>query len=98
MVTTESYYAERPSLIPGAVVWWRGVRAEGVSRILPDGCMDVIHYDGQLFVAGPDTTANLSWSPAGRRFTGIRFAPGTAPAVLRVAAEELRNQRVPLED
>jgi AraC-like DNA-binding protein len=58
--------------------------------------MDVIHCDGELFVAGPDTTAHLSWSPGGRRFTAVRFAPGTAPGILGVAADELRDLRVPL--
>ncbi|WP_432832238.1 DUF6597 domain-containing transcriptional factor [Dactylosporangium sp. CA-092794] len=98
MGTAEPDYRERPSRIPGAVVWQRGVQREGESRILPDGCMDVIHQDGELFVAGPDTTAHLSWSPAGRRYTAIRFAPGAAPAVLGVPASELRDQRVPLRD
>lgn len=98
MGTADADYTERPSRIPGAIVWRRGVRHGGESRILPDGCMDVIHCDGALFVAGPDTTAHLSWSPAGRRFTAVRFAPGTAPAVLGVAASEVRDQRVPLRD
>ncbi|WP_327007867.1 helix-turn-helix domain-containing protein [Dactylosporangium sp. NBC_01737] len=65
-------------------------------RILPDGCMDVIHYEGRLLVAGPDTTAQLGVSPVGRTYTAIRFGPGTAPGVLGVPAEELRDQRVPL--
>ncbi|MEV8510993.1 DUF6597 domain-containing transcriptional factor [Dactylosporangium sp. NPDC051484] len=98
MGTAEPDYTERPSRIPGAVVWRRGVREAGTSRILPDGCMDVIHCDGELFVAGPDTTAHLSWSPAGTRFTAVRFSPGTGPAVLGVAASELRDQRVALQD
>jgi AraC-like DNA-binding protein len=97
MVTAESDYSERPSRIPGAVVWWRSVSETGTSRILPDGCMDIIHCDGELFIAGPDTTAHLSCSPVGQRLTAIRFAPGTAPGILGVAAAELRDQRVPLD-
>jgi AraC-like DNA-binding protein len=65
-------------------------------RVLPDGCMDVIHYEGRLLVAGPDTTAQLGLSPAGRTYTAVRFGPGTAPGVLGVPADELRDQRVPL--
>ncbi|GAA2592379.1 helix-turn-helix transcriptional regulator [Dactylosporangium fulvum] len=97
MVTAESDYTERRSRIPGAVVWSRHIREDGAGRILPDGCMDVIHCAGELLVAGPDTTAHLAWSPAGRRFTAIRFAPGTAPGILGVPADALRDQRVPLE-
>ncbi|MEV0129076.1 helix-turn-helix domain-containing protein [Dactylosporangium sp. NPDC050688] len=65
-------------------------------RVLPDGCMDVIHYGGRLLVAGPDTFAQLGVSPVGRTYTAIRFGPGTAPGVLGVPADELRDQRVPL--
>lgn len=60
--------------------------------------MDVIHCDGELFVAGPDTTAHLAWSAAGRRFTAVRFAPGIGPAFLGVAASEVRDRRIPLRD
>ncbi|GAA2351012.1 AraC family transcriptional regulator [Dactylosporangium salmoneum] len=98
MGTAESNYTERPSRIPGAVVWRLAPHRSHSSRILPDGCMDVIHSDGELFVAGPDTTAHLTWSAAGRRSTAVRFAPGTGPAFLGVAASELRNRRVPLRD
>jgi AraC-like DNA-binding protein len=101
MGTAESGYTERPSRIPGAVVWRRRAWPGAVGRILPDGCMDVIHRDGELFVAGPDTVAHLvggANDPGGRRSTAIRFAPGTAPAFLGVPAHELRNLRVPLHD
>ncbi len=49
-------------------------------------------------VAGPDTTAHHSAVPPGTTFTGLRFAPGAAPAVLGVAAHELRDQRVAIAD
>lgn len=96
MATAEPTFQERPSRIPGAVLWRRTLPRAGEHLILPDGCMDVIHCAGELFVAGPDTTAHVTRSPAGRRYTAIRFAPGTAPAVLGVPAGELRDQRVPL--
>jgi len=98
MGTADNDYAERPSRIPGAVVWRRGIHRPTASRILPDGCMDVIHRDGELFVAGPDTTAHVSLSATGERLTAVRFGPGTGPAFLRVPASELRNLRVPLQD
>jgi AraC-like DNA-binding protein len=98
MGTAESDYTERPSRIPGAVVWRRGTRRPAASRILPDGCMDVIHRDGELFVAGPDTTAHLWLGTRGERLSAVRFGPGTGPAFLRVPASELRDLRVPLQD
>ncbi|WP_415925273.1 DUF6597 domain-containing transcriptional factor [Streptomyces sp. ME19-01-6] len=85
-----------------AVVWSRTAGA-GTERVLPDGCTDVIWSygnpaaaGGELFVAGPDTRAHLAEGPPGTRWVGLRFAPGTGPAVLGVPAHELRDQRVPL--
>ncbi|WP_433052903.1 helix-turn-helix domain-containing protein [Dactylosporangium sp. CS-033363] len=96
MGTAEFGYIERASRLRGAVVWSKRSRRDGPARILPDGCMDVIHSDGELYVAGPDTTAHLSWSHAGQRSAAVRFAPGQGPALLGVPAWELRDQRVPL--
>ena len=89
-------YTERPSRVPGAVLWQRTVQVAEPQRVLPDGCLDLIWSGGMLLVAGPDTTAHLSSAPLGTRFTGLRFAPGTGPAVVGVPADELRDQRVPL--
>jgi AraC-like DNA-binding protein len=91
-------YHERPSvLLPRAIVWTR-TTADGEARILPDGCMDLIwSASGGLLAAGPDTHAHLTEDPAGIRYVGLRFAPGTGPAVLGVPAHELRDQRVPLD-
>ncbi|MEV1024831.1 helix-turn-helix domain-containing protein [Streptomyces sp. NPDC050264] len=88
-------YEERPSRVPGAVLWTR-TAAPGPGApypVLPDGCMDLIWSEGRLFVAGPDTRAHASEHGAGRRYAGIRFAPGTAPAYLGVPAHELRDTR-----
>ncbi|MEZ0064634.1 AraC-like DNA-binding protein [Streptacidiphilus sp. MAP12-20] len=96
-------YEEQPAArIPGGVIWTRDreVAATAPVRVLPDGCMDLIWFDGTLLVAGPDTTAQLvsgGAGGAGGSYVGLRFAPGTAPAVLGVAAWELRDQRVPLQ-
>ncbi|WP_425570911.1 helix-turn-helix domain-containing protein [Rugosimonospora acidiphila] len=65
-------------------------------RILPDGCLDLIWASGTLLVAGPDTRAWLSESAPGTAYVGLRFAPGTGPAVLGVPACELRDSRVEL--
>jgi AraC-like DNA-binding protein len=91
-------YRERPPRPDGAVVWTRTVSPAGAQvRVLPDGCMDVIWAGGELLVAGPDTEAHLVTSPGGTEFAAVRFAPGTAPALLGVPAEELRDQHVPLD-
>lgn len=90
-------YQERPSKLPGSVVWRRVTTADEL-RILPDGCMDLIWVPGSgLLVAGPDTRAHLVSGAPGRTMIGIRFATGFGPDVLGVPANELTNQRVELE-
>jgi AraC-like DNA-binding protein len=92
-------YAERASRLPH-VVAWRIVTPPGgrTDRILPDGCLDVIWHDGRLFVAGPDTTAQLSVPAPGSRLFGLRFAAGTGPGVIGLPADEIVDRDVPLED
>lgn len=93
------------SRYPGAVVW-RGTRASvgAVSYpvlphpVLPDGCMDLLWTAGTLVVAGPDTHAFVPEPGVFGDIVGIRFAPGTAPALLGVPAEEFRDRRVELAD
>ncbi|GBP98930.1 transcriptional regulator [Streptomyces spongiicola] len=92
-------YAERASLLDGAVVWNSepGPGPGPVMPVLPDGCMDLMWTDGRLLVAGPDTRAQ----PPDRTrsaYCGVRFAPGTGPALLGVPAHELRDLRVDLGD
>ncbi|MCZ9347660.1 helix-turn-helix domain-containing protein [Streptomyces sp. TRM76130] len=88
-------YTERPSRLPGAVVWTS--TPDGTGRVLPDGCMDLLWHDGRLLVAGPDTRAHVP-ERTGDRWAGVRFHPGTAPALLGVPAHALRDRRVPLAD
>ncbi|MEU6665474.1 helix-turn-helix domain-containing protein [Streptomyces sp. NPDC046727] len=90
-------YAERPSRLAGAVVWTNSPTGTGVGPVLPDGCMDLLWCEGRLLVAGPDTRAHVPEGPA-RSWAGIRFFPGTAPALLGVPAHELRDLRVELAD
>ncbi|MFI2206240.1 helix-turn-helix domain-containing protein [Streptomyces sp. NPDC020192] len=90
-------YAERASRLTGAVVWTNTPTGAGGRAVLPDGCMDLLWSEGRLLVAGPDTR---SYAPEGpeRSWAGIRFFPGTAPALLGVPAYELRDLRVELAD
>lgn len=90
-------YGERASSrLSGAVVWASTART-GVQRVLPDGCMDLIWSEAGLLVAGPDTRAFLAAGPPGAHYIGLRFAPGTGPAVLGIPAHALRDDRVPLD-
>lgn len=94
-----SRYRERRSRLTDAVVW-TNTNATGATAlpVLPDGCMDLLWSEGRLLVAGPDTRAYMADGAVGRRWVGIRFAPGTAPALLGVPAHELRDRRVDLAD
>ncbi|GAA4679891.1 helix-turn-helix transcriptional regulator [Streptomyces chumphonensis] len=100
-------YRERPSGLGGGTVLWTRTAdpAPAPAPVLPDGCMDLIWRDGAgggeggsgFVVAGPDTRAQEAPAPPGTAWTGLRFAPGTGPAVLGVPARELRDLRVPLD-
>lgn len=65
-------------------------------RIVPDGCLDLVAGEDEVFVAGPDTTAWASVTRPGASQRGLRFRPGYAPSLLGVGADELRDRRVPL--
>lgn len=85
-------YSERPSVIPGSVVW-SAVSDGEPKRVLPDGCMDLLWDGVGLTVAGPDTVAKVHAAPAGSVMTGLRFAPGFAPRVLGMPAVEFVDAR-----
>jgi len=51
-------YTERPSRVPGAVLWQRTVQATEPQRVLPDGCLDLIWSGGTLLVAGNEAFGN----------------------------------------
>ncbi|WP_405868078.1 MULTISPECIES: DUF6597 domain-containing transcriptional factor [unclassified Streptomyces] len=90
-------YTQRASRLAGAVVWTNTPSEAGVGRVLPDGCMDLLWHQGRLLVAGPDTRAYVTEGPPGV-WVGVRFYPGTAPALLGVPAHELRDRRVTLAE
>lgn len=88
-------YEERASRLDGAKVWSLTVEPGTVHPVLPDGCMDLLWSGERLLVAGPDTRTAPATGTGGS-WAGIRFAPGTAPALLGVPADALRDLRVPL--
>jgi AraC-like DNA-binding protein len=90
-------YSEHASALP-YVVAWRIVSSGRPQRILPDGCLDLIWRDGEVFVAGPDTVAEVGESAPGTRLHALRFAAGTGAAVLGLPADELTDLEVPLTD
>ncbi|MFF4714301.1 helix-turn-helix domain-containing protein [Streptomyces eurythermus] len=90
-------YTERASRLTGAVVWTKRPSGAAVRPVLPDGCMDLMWSEGRLLVSGPDTRPHAPEGPD-RSWAGIRFFPGTAPALLGVPAHELRDLRVGLAD
>ncbi|WP_227983629.1 helix-turn-helix transcriptional regulator [Nocardia spumae] len=91
-------YHERRALIPADAVVWRRRVCAGTVSVLPDGCMDLVWLDGRLVVAGPDTRAQLGTAREHSTVYGIRFAPGTAPALLGVPAYELLDRRAELSE
>ncbi|MBB4962206.1 helix-turn-helix transcriptional regulator [Micromonospora polyrhachis] len=93
-------YRETGSRVAGAVLWWNTAPDEArPGRVLPDGCLDLIWSSSRgLLVAGPDTIAEVTTSVPGERYVGLRFPPGTGPAVFGVPAYELRDRRVPLAE
>lgn len=78
-------------------MWWR-TGSPASQRVLPDGSLDLICFNGKLIVAGPDTVAHLTSDAAGANYWGVRFAPGQGPGIIGVPAHELRDQRVDLAD
>ncbi|MFE3193654.1 helix-turn-helix domain-containing protein [Nocardia sp. NPDC059240] len=91
-------YRERPSSVSGATLWTRAGVSDSDLPVLPDGSMDLLWMDGRLSVAGPDTRAYRPPTGFADRITGVRFFPGTAPALLGVPAHELRDARADLAD
>lgn len=91
-------YRERPSRFGAGAVLWTSPGSATPTRVLPDGCMDLIWHEAAdtLYVAGPDTRAHLTPAGPDAGWAGLRFAPGTAPALLGVPAHQLRDQLVPL--
>ncbi|WP_020498419.1 helix-turn-helix domain-containing protein [Sciscionella marina] len=93
---TAQPYRERPSALPGALLWCGSNPVDGMQTVLPDGCMDLIYANGKLIVAGPDTHAHRVPVRSGDRCLALRFAPGQAPGVLGARADELRDTGVDL--
>lgn len=78
---------------------WRGNLGD-IRTPLPDECFDLFWVDdGSLWLSGPEST---SWAPRGsppaRNAVGVRCLPGAGPALFGIAASEVRDLRVRLDD
>ncbi len=70
-----------------------------ITRVVPDGCIDLIWVDDRPpVIAGPATLPVVHSLAAGTDILGIRFRPGTAHRLLGIPAVQLLNQEVPLRD
>jgi AraC-like DNA-binding protein len=78
-------------------LWERHDERGPAVRVLPDGCIDIVFTEGQgAQVVGANTTAFLVPVEGAIHAAGARMLPGCAPALLGVAAEELRDARIPV--
>jgi AraC-like DNA-binding protein len=85
-----------------ACLWAQVTPDAGPDRdglVLPDACTDLIWEQGRgAFVAGPDTGPVRTVMKAGTVILGVRFRPSAGGPVLGLPLNELRDQRVDLED
>jgi AraC-like DNA-binding protein len=89
-------YREQSTAVPGVVLWQR--TTQGRTRIMPDGCLDLIWDGDELFVAGPDTAARWHECTPGSAYVALRFHFGTGPALLRVPADEVRDRSIRIDE
>ncbi|MFI0371665.1 helix-turn-helix domain-containing protein [Actinomadura sp. 1N219] len=93
-------YREYPA--PGLACSWTSALPRDaepfLQRVVPDGCVDLMWSASGITVAGPDTGPMPALMRPGDAVAAVRFAPGTAPPVLGVPADAIRDGRLPLRD
>lgn len=85
-----------PDLAQQLTCTWRG-DAGHACEPLPDECVDMYWDNGSVWLSGPETRSRPSGALVGTAQVGVRFGPGVAPSLLGVAASELRDAHVPLD-
>jgi AraC-like DNA-binding protein len=80
-------------------VWFNTIpeNASGQLAIVPDGCVDLLWFDGALRIAGPDQQVKIECVPPGATVIGLRFRPGAATRWLEAPVCEVVDARVSLE-
>src|ERR1700729_1243925 len=75
---------------------WRGDFGEA-RTLLPDECVDMYWVGGSVWVSGPETRSwpSSAWPSTGA--VGVCFRSGVASSLLGVAASELRDVRVGID-
>ncbi len=84
-----------------ACSWTAALPRDGepyVQRVVPDGCVDLMWSERGILVAGPDTGPVPATVRPGDSVVAVRFGPGSAPPVLGVPADAIRDGRLPLRE
>ncbi|MGH8876980.1 MAG: DUF6597 domain-containing transcriptional factor [Stackebrandtia sp.] len=102
-----SVYAERPVADRlrrwSHCAWVRQVPDSAsrvpATRIVPDGCVDLVWAAGRLQAVGPDSEPRRVTVSAGDCFVGVRLRPGAARLLLGdTPASEVLNRQVDLAE
>jgi AraC-like DNA-binding protein len=95
-------YAPHPALAPYVDRLWTSTAEAGAPprRILPDGCIDIIvdTTTQRTAVVGTMTRAIVVAPTQPVRTVAVRFRPGGAVPLLRIAADELTDRSVDVRD
>jgi len=80
--------------------WYRSAanpEAAAPTRVLPDGCLDIVVEARGAIVVGAMTRPIVVPPAGGSGLLGVRFRPGMATAFLSIPAAALTDDRAPLE-
>jgi AraC-like DNA-binding protein len=101
MLVVDEWLHERAPAVQVADVLrcaWRGDLG-AIGTPLPDECFDLVWVDdGSMWLSGPETTSWPRGYSLGSNAVGVRFRPGAGPALLGIAASEVRDTRVSLDE
>jgi AraC-like DNA-binding protein len=98
-MTAYREFVPHPALRPFVDRFWtRRGAGEGLLRILPDGCIDVLVSERSAFVVGTMTRALVIEARSPARTFAVRFRPGGAAPFLRNSAYELTDREVACTD